>query len=172
MPLAKRSVSRGGLVIRGSRNIFTVRVDGEGERYCECRIKGKVLKGEDSYHNPLAPGDRVTVEFEEAPPGTSPGSLSGAPPGAAVPPPGLITGVLERRSIFTRKNQKALGARRAATAQILAANADLVLVVTTPRSPPFRPRFLDRVLIQADAAGILAAIVCNKQDLMDSGASG
>jgi ribosome biogenesis GTPase len=81
---------------------------------------------------------------------------------------GKITGLMERRSIFTRKNQKALGAHRSAAAQILAANADLVLVVTTPVSPPFRPRFLDRALIQADAAGMDAAIVCNKQDLCDA----
>ncbi|MDR2746160.1 MAG: ribosome small subunit-dependent GTPase A [Treponema sp.] len=140
---------RTGLVIRGTRNIFTVRFDDEGGGvYRECRIKGKVLKGVESYYNPLAPGDRVVVET-----------------GEGSPPPALITGVLERRSIFARKNQKALGTNRAA-AQILAANADLVLAVTTPGSPPFRPRFLDRVLIQAEAAGIAAAIVCNKQDLL------
>jgi ribosome biogenesis GTPase len=72
---------------------------------------------------------------------------------------------LERRTLFTRKNQKSLGANRLAAAQILAANADLVLAVTTPLSPPFRPRFLDRLLIQADAAGIPALILCNKWDL-------
>jgi ribosome biogenesis GTPase len=120
--------------------------------YRECRIKGKVLKGVELYYNPLAPGDRVLVEMEKG------------PASARASAPALITGVLERRSIFARKNQKALGTNRAA-AQILAANADLVLAVTSPGSPPFRPRFLDRVLIQADAAGIAAAIVCNKCDL-------
>jgi ribosome biogenesis GTPase len=137
---------REGLVIRGSRNIFTVRLDGGGG-LCECRIKGKVLKGVESYYNPLAPGDRVTVETGDA------------------SSPAMITGLLERRSIFARKNQKALGTNRAA-AQILAANADLVLAVTSARSPPFRPRFLDRVLVQADVAGIDALIVCNKRDLL------
>jgi ribosome biogenesis GTPase len=148
--LSNGSAGRTGLVIRGSRNIFTVRLEGEGEGgvYRECRIKGKVLKGAEAYYNPLAPGDRVRVEAGE---GRS--------------APALITGVLERCSIFTRKNQKALGANRAA-AQILAANADLVLAVTSPGSPPFRPRFLDRVLVQADAAGIPAAIVCNKRELL------
>jgi ribosome biogenesis GTPase len=110
--------------------------------------QGEGVTGADSYYNPLAPGDRVTVELAE-------------PPGS----PGLITGFLERRTLFARKNQKALGANRIAAAQILAANADLVLAVTTPVSPPFRPRFLDRLLIQADAAGIPAVILCNKQDL-------
>jgi ribosome biogenesis GTPase len=49
--------------------------------------------------------------------------------------------------------------------QLLAANVDLVLCVTTPCSPPFRPRFLDRTLLQADIAGIRPVIVCNKSDL-------
>ena len=149
----RKPSGRSGLVIRGSRNIFTVRLDKGGDpEYRECRIKGKVLKGVELYYNPLAPGDRVLVETEEG------------PASASASAPALITGVLERRSIFARKNQKALGTNRAA-AQILAANADLVLAVTSPGSPPFRPRFLDRVLIQADAAGIAAAIVCNKCDL-------
>jgi ribosome biogenesis GTPase len=150
-------VGREGLVIRGSRNIFTVRLDGGGRGYCECRIKGKILKGSDSYYNPLAPGDRVAVEMGEA------------PPPAGVLPPGLITGILERRNVFIRKNQKALGTGRNAAAQILAANVDLVLALTTPASPPFRPRFLDRVLVQAEAAGIAAAVICNKQDLCPPG---
>ncbi|MDR2134554.1 MAG: ribosome small subunit-dependent GTPase A, partial [Treponema sp.] len=59
----------------------------------------------------------------------------------------------------TRFNQKG------GAPQLLAANADLVLCVTSPASPPFRPRFLDRVLLQADAAGIEAVIVCNKRDM-------
>jgi ribosome biogenesis GTPase len=168
-----------GLVIRGSRNIFTVRVreDAAGEkgaegkqdkgedagrgdvRYLECRIKGKILRGVGSYYNPLAPGDRVTLEAASSLP---------ALPGLHGGPQGRITGLLERRTVFARKNQKALGANRAAGAQILAANIDLVLVVTTPALPPFRPRFLDRLLIQAETAEIPAVILCNKQDLADS----
>jgi ribosome biogenesis GTPase len=140
------AVSREGLVIRGSRNIFTVRLEDGENRYCECRIKGKILKGGDSYHNPLAPGDRVRVEIDP-------------------PLPALITGILERRNMFVRRNLKALGTGRSAEARILAANVDLALAVATPASPPFRPRFLDRVLVQAEAAGIAAVIVCNKWDL-------
>jgi ribosome biogenesis GTPase len=136
---------REGLVIRGTRNIFTLRLDG-GD-YRECRIKGKVLKGV----NPLAPGDRVRVEL-------------GGPEF-----PALIVQVLDRRSIFARKNQKARGS---GGAQVLAANADLVLALTTPASPPFRPRFLDRVLVQADLAGVPAAIICNKLDLRACGPAG
>ena len=149
---------RRGLVIRGSRNIFTVLPAGErgtGEEHgtgaaLECRIKGKVLKGVECYYNPLAPGDYVTVEEDPSHPET-----------------GLILAVEERRNRFTRFNQKGLGVNRSAASQLLAANVDLILCVTSPASPPFRPRFLDRALVQAETAGIPAVIVCNKWDLFD-----
>jgi len=126
-----------GLVIRGSRNLFTVRLfePCTGTDEIECRIKGKILKGVEGYYNPLSPGDLVEVED------------------------GLILGLQKRRNVFARFNQKGQAP------QLLAANVDCVLCVTSPASPPFRPRFLDRVLVQADAAGIPAVIVCNKYDL-------
>jgi ribosome biogenesis GTPase len=131
-----------GLVIRGSKNIFTVCT---GTAIMECRIKGKVLKDSENLHNPIAPGDRVVVETQDPSFDT-----------------GLILSVEERRNVFSRFNQKG------GASQLLAANVDMVLCLTTPSSPPFRPRFLDRVLVQADAAGIEAAVICNKYDLADS----
>jgi ribosome biogenesis GTPase len=142
------------LVIRGSRNIFSLKVreapEGGAEpgEILECRIKGKVLKGVGDCYNPLAPGDLVDVEYDPRCPGT-----------------GLIRGLEPRRNVFTRLNQKGLGPSRAAASQLLAANVDLVLCLTSPGSPPFRPRFLDRALVQADAAGIPPLIICNKSDL-------
>lgn len=132
-----------GLVLSGSNNLFVLRLEGGEE--IEGRIKGKVLKGAEGFYNPLAPGDRVYVETD----GSHPGS-------------GLIVGLVERRNAFARWNQKGK------TAQLLAANLDLVLCVTTAALPPFRPRFLDRALLQADAAGIPPVIVLNKVDA-DSG---
>jgi ribosome biogenesis GTPase len=142
------------MVIRGSRNVFTLRIiEGDGGEagqgtFLECRIKGKILKGVEGYYNPLAPGDMVLAEYDPLHPGT-----------------GLIHALEKRRNLFTRLNQKGLGARRSAASQLLAANVDMVICVTTPASPPFRPRFLDRALVQADAAGISPLIVCNKIDL-------
>jgi len=124
-----------GLVVRGSRNLFTVRTNGEE---IECRIKGKVLKGVEGYYNPLAPGD--TVEIDNGP----------------------ITGLEKRRNCFARFNQKGQAP------QLLASNVDLVVCVSSVASPPFRPRFIDRALVQAEIAGIPAAIVCNKQDLAEN----
>ena len=139
-----------GLVMYGSRNIFTVRIaadENTGAEYppgaaMECRIKGKVLKDAAGFYNPLAPGDTVFVEPDPGKPGT-----------------GLITALERRRNMFSRFNQKG------GASQLLAANADLVLCLTTAASPPFRPRFLDRVLVQAEAAGIRPLVIRNKCDL-------
>jgi len=133
-----------GLVICGSRNVMTVRVDTEeGQTELECRIKGKVLKGCENFYNPLAPGDIVIVERQK--------NSDNA----------LVLSVEKRRNLFTRFNQKG------SASQLLAANVDLALCISTPVSPPFRPRFLDRVLLQADAAGIEPLIICNKIDLYE-----
>jgi ribosome biogenesis GTPase / thiamine phosphate phosphatase len=131
-----------GLVIRGSRNVMTVLVD---NIELECRIKGKVLKGGEKFYNPLAPGDIVVIERQK---NTN-----------TVRDSALILSVEKRRNLFSRFNQKG------SLSQLLAANVDLVLCICTPDSPPFRPRFIDRVLLQADFAGIDSLIVCNKIDL-------
>jgi len=155
------------LVIRGTRNLFTVMVSDaqtvtdmykpppggdiqplpctrrpQGGTFLECRLKGKVLKGIEDYYNPLAPGDRVSIELDPLNPGT-----------------GKITSLEERRNVLTRFNQKGQ------KSQALAANIDLALCMTTPLSPPFRPRFLDRLLVQAEISGITPLILCNKWDL-------
>jgi len=130
-----------GLVIRASRNVMIVRVEtSEGPKELECRIKGKVLKGCENLYNPLAPGDWVTIEHN---------NYNSA----------LVLSVETRRNLFSRYNQKG------DASQLLAANVDLVLCFCTPVSPPFRPRFLDRVLLQADIAGIEAIVICNKIDI-------
>ena len=131
-----------GLVIRGSRNILTVKIENEeGSKELECRIKGKVLKDSGNFYNPVAPGDRVFVEYQKN------------------HDKALILSVEKRQNYFSRFNEKGLAS------QLLAANIDLVLCICTPASPPFRPRFIDRVLLQADAAEIDAVVICNKIDL-------
>lgn len=131
-----------GQIFRGSRNILTVMIKTEeGQKEIECRIKGKILKGSENFYNPLAPGDWVTLEYQE-------GSSSA-----------MILSLEKRKNFFSRFNQKE------DSSQLLAANVDLVLCLCTPVSPPFRPRFVDRVILQADIAGINAAVICNKIDL-------
>ncbi|MDR2659776.1 MAG: ribosome small subunit-dependent GTPase A [Spirochaetaceae bacterium] len=127
-----------GRIVSGSRNIFIVKTE-EAAIY-ECKIKGKVLKDVKDFYNPLAPGDLIEFDAKT----------------------GLILELIPRRNFFTRFNVKGNAP------QLLAANVDAIFCVTTPASPPFRPRFLDRLLLQADAAEIPAFIICNKMDLFSS----
>jgi ribosome biogenesis GTPase len=158
-----------GIVVKGSKNLFTVKpampgvnvavnpagavgqsaahsaarlpADSAGEGFIggciECRLKGKILKDGESAYNPLAPGDFVVF---------SPDSR-------------LIESRLPRRNKFSRWNEKGR------SSQVLAANIDLVVCAASPASPPFRPRFIDRVLVQAEVENIPAAVVLNKSDL-------
>ena len=129
-----------GLVLSGANNFFAVRtLDGNVMR---CSIKGKKLKESRGYYNPLAPGDTVDIEYD-----------------TLHPDQGQITALVPRRNGFIRWNQKTR------SPQLLAANIDLLLCVTTPANPPFRPRFTDRTLVQAAAEGIPALIIVNKIDL-------
>jgi ribosome biogenesis GTPase len=129
-----------GLVLCGTNNIYTVRVDG---RELECRIRGKVLRPEEKVYNPIAVGDFVAVEAD--------------PHNAA--DVGWITDREERRSELVRQNRK----RRAP--QVIAANVDTLVCITSPREPPFRPRFVDRVLVSGHAGEIEPLIFLNKADL-------
>jgi len=128
-----------GTILRGMNNIFTVQSEAE---LVECRIKGKVLHGRRDAYNPLAPGDEVDFDFE-------PGSAGR----------GYILSRFERTNGFYRWNKK----RRAV--QIIAANIDLCVCLLSTKSPPFRPRFADRVGIMAELESIPFMPVCNKTDL-------
>lgn len=128
-----------GQVYCGINNIYTVEVDG---RRLQCRIKGKVLRSAQREYNPIAVGDRVRV---------MPDSLS--------PQAGWIFERLPRRSSLDRWNRK-----RGAT-QVIAANADILLCMASAQSPPFRARFLDRLIISGAIGELEPVVVLNKIDL-------
>ena len=131
-----------GLIIAGTNNTFTVECDDDLTR--NCTIKGKVLKSDKQFYNPLAPGDRVTIE-----------------PDPINEQKGQVLNVLERKNTFLRWNVKGR------CPQLLASNLDYLILVCTPDEPPFRPRFIDRALAQAEHQGITPIIVCNKWDLAE-----
>ena len=49
-----------GTVVAGTNNLFTVECEDEVIR--NCTIKGKVIKTEKEFYNPIAPGDFVELE--------------------------------------------------------------------------------------------------------------
>ncbi len=129
-------------VLYGINTIYSVRSD---DRVLQCRIKGKVLDRQDREkrrYNPIAPGDIVQVLLD---------SLS--------PNEGQIVELTERRTSLARWNKKGRAP------QVLAANADLAVCVSSPSSPPFRPRFIDRLIVAAEAGKLEPVVVLNKADL-------
>ncbi len=126
-----------GRVYSGINNIY--RVKDEQGRFFECRIKGKVLQEDKRSYTPLAPGDWVDME------------LTGGDKG-------LILERQERKNSFARWN------RKKEMRQTVAANVDLLAAVISVTAPPFRPRFVDRVLINAAQYNVPACIVVNKID--------
>lgn len=135
------SVERSGvdeaLVVWGANNIYTLRLP-DGAQLQHTRIKGKILGAGRDDHNPLAPGDIVTLE-----------------PGR---PPRILARV-DRRNRLSRWN------RKTHRVQTIAANVDLVVVVTSCRTPPYKHHFVDRVLALAEMEGATPVCVVNKADL-------
>lgn len=126
-------------VISGTNNIFEVR-DGSGQKHSHVSLKGKILKTDERFYNALAPGDTVLLDESEK----------------------QITGFCERKNYFYRWNAKKN------RPQILASNIDYVAVVASCKTPPFHPRFIDRVLVSASVQKIPALILINKIDLLDA----
>ena len=79
-----------------------------------------------------------------------------------VRPPATIAAVLPRRTVFSRKEPWL-----AAKEQVLAANADTVLVTTALTATDFKPRRLERYLATAWESGAQPAIVLTKPDLCE-----
>jgi ribosome biogenesis GTPase len=128
-----------GEVLFGISAIYTVMAGGSR---LQCRIKGKKLKEGARSYNPIAPGDLVEVI-----------------PDPIDPREGMINAVLPRKTRLLRWNKKGRAP------QLLAANSDLAVCVTTPDLPPFRPRFVDRLIVAAESGGLTPVVVMNKCDL-------
>ncbi|MCQ2576085.1 MAG: ribosome small subunit-dependent GTPase A [Treponema sp.] len=132
-----------GLITAGTNNLFTIECDDGVIR--NCTIKGKVLKSDRQFYNPLAPGDVVEIEVDPI-----------------NDEKGQILSLEPRTNTFLRWNVKGR------CPQLLASNLDYLILVTTPDEPPFRPRFIDRALAQAEHQGITPVVVCNKWDLAEA----
>lgn len=129
-----------GTIIDGSCNIFTVEYE---NNIISCSLKSKRLKSNIETYNPLSPGD--CVEFIQDTLNKNKGQ---------------IVTLIDRKNNFIRFNTKQN------RIQLLASNLDLLVIVTTPFEPNFKPGFVDRVLIQTQKQNIMPLIVCNKCDLI------
>lgn len=127
-----------GTVLFSSNNLARVLCDDGMVR--TCAIKGKRIRTLTGLYNSLAAGDKVELQPAEG-------------------DRGLITELLPRSTSFGRFNEKGKAE------QVIAANVDIAVCVTSVQAPPFRPRFVDRVSILAVQSGIPLIVVLNKTDL-------
>ncbi len=133
-----------GLVLRSTGSWYEVRqADGHIFR---ARLKGVFkLKGQNT-SNPVAVGDRVQFDVEDAAENTA-----------------TITAIEPRENYIIRKS-----VHRTAQGHILAANLDQAVLIVTLDFPRTSLGFVDRFLVTAESFRIPTTLVFNKQDLLEA----
>ena len=125
-----------GLVVKNTGSWYTVLTD-DGQ-LLDCKVKGNFrIKGIRST-NPVAVGDRVTVN-----------------------PEGWITDIDDRRNYIIRKS-----INLSKQSHIIAANVDQALLIITVNYPQTSTTFIDRFLASAEAYRVPVILVFNKSDLL------
>ena len=124
--------------------------------------RGQYLVACETGERPASPSGRLRHDAELDPTAAWPavGDWVALEPGSGEH--GLIQRVLSRRSAVTRRSS---GDRRL-TSQVLAANVDVVFVVTSMNAD-FNPRRLERYLAVAWESGATPAVLLSKSDLVD-----
>ena len=115
---------------------------GTDDRKYTCRVRGKIRLEGIKETNPVAVGDRVTLDLEHE--------------------IASITEILPRKNHILRQSVKKTG-----HAHVLAANVTQALLVVTFSYPRTSLGFIDRFLVSAEAYRIPQVIVFNKRDLLD-----
>ncbi len=128
------------LVIRVDFGQCRLRLDDGSER--DALVRGKLMGPRKALGNAVVVGDRVSWEAEDS--------------------RTMVHASLPRRNAFSRR---ASGER--SEEQVVASNLDQVVLVASLLDPEFRAGLADRVLAQAEHAGIPARLVVNKVDLGD-----
>jgi len=130
-----------GLVVKNTGSWYVVKTD-DGKLE-ECKVKGNFrIKGIRST-NPVAVGDRVTIEDK-------------------IGDTLYITAITDRKNYIVRKP-----ANLSKQLHILAANLDQVLLLVTLKSPETNTTFIDRFLATAEAYRVPTHLLINKIDLYD-----
>lgn len=129
-----------GIVIKSVGSRYKV-ITGNGN-IIECVLRGRLREKEVQTTNPVAVGDKVTID---------PGDDNNT---------GIITGILERKNYILRK-----ASNLSKQSQIIAANIDQLLLMATIILPATPVEFIDRFLVTAEAYRIPATIIFNKTDL-------
>ncbi len=132
-----------GRIIKSTGSWYVVEGT-EGANF-QCRLRGKLKLEGVKTTNPIAVGDRVEFEVEDAQKGT-----------------GIITTVLPRENYIIRKS-----VHNARYGSIIAANIDQAMLIVTLAFPATSLGFIDRFLVTAESFRIPVILIFNKKDLMD-----
>lgn len=111
-------------------------------RAVACRVRGRLKVKGFRATNPVAVGDRVTIDLRP----DSEGNMN-------------VTDVADRSNYIIRRS-----VNLSKETHIIAANIDLAAIVATVKAPRTSPGFIDRFLITAEAYSIPALIILNKID--------
>ena len=128
-----------GLVIRNTGSSYEVLLDNGGQ--IECHVKGNFRVRGIRSTNPVAVGDRVTVQI--------------MPDNTA-----WITDLHDRKNYIIRR-----ATNLSKYSHIIAANIDLAALIVTVNHPITSLVFIDRFLATAEAYNIPACLIINKSDL-------
>lgn len=132
-----------GRVLRAQSGNYFVKLPGE-DNPLKCSLRGRLKKDRQRITDLAAAGDCVQlVRVDEH--------------------TGVIEEILPRGSKLSRT----LVRGTLTLEQVIAANIDQVVVVTSIQEPPFNHFMLDQFLVVAESAELDAVICLNKMDLMD-----
>ena len=129
-----------GTVVSVSSGLCVVELAGTR---LQCRIRSKLTAAETSFTNVVAVGDEVRVSDDG----------SGG---------GIIEEVLPRRTVLARPDVFHSHRR-----QVIVANSDQLLIVSSWREPQFWPELVDRCIITAQRGGLMPIVCVNKIDLAE-----
>jgi len=133
-----------GLVIEVSSGLARVAVDGEIHL---CTLRQALIDKDTGFTNAIAVGDEVLISANET---SEP----------------VIETILPRRSVFARRSSPDKG-KISDLRQIVAANVDQILIVTSWREPHIWPELIDRYLITAQVNQLTPVLCVNKIDLVE-----
>jgi ribosome biogenesis GTPase len=130
-----------GTVIKSTGSNYLVRENGDGT-IIPCKIRGKLRLDGNKSTNPVAVGDIVDYDMETS------GDV------------GVISNIHKRQNCIVRR-----ATNLSRQSQVIAANIDQCLIVTTLIMPETPLEFIDRFLVSAEAYKVTPIIVFNKCDL-------
>ena len=128
-----------GMIVSVSSGLCSVRVDNTN---VTCRLRGKLSAKQIEFTNAVAVGDEVVFTLEAG-------------------GDGVIEDVLPRQTVLARPDVS-----HGHLSQVVVANADQLLIVSSWREPAMWPELIDRYLIAARRSGIEPIICVNKADLI------